>query len=63
MWLQNTVRVAKLLRNNFTDSLRRYPNPQKSWGWVLPGLVVRRPGFEAMTEVERIAESILARNQ
>ncbi len=28
MWLQKTVRVAELLRNNFIDILRRYPNPQ-----------------------------------
>ncbi len=39
LWLQNTVRVqyctsAELLRNNFTDSLRLYHNPQKFWGWL-----------------------------
>ncbi len=28
MWLQNTVRGAELLRNNFTGSLRRHPDPR-----------------------------------
>ncbi len=44
---------AELLRNYFTDSLRRNPdsqNPGNGWRMrmqVSPGLVVRRPGFEA----------------
>ncbi len=49
---------AELLRNNLTDSLRRYPdsqNPENGWRMrtqVLPDLVVRLPGFEANDESE-----------
>ncbi len=51
---------AELLRNNVTDSSRRYPDSQNPGNGrrmrmqVLPGLVVRRPGFEATIAVDEL---------
>ncbi len=55
MWLQEYCTCAELLHNNFTDNLRRYPDP-RIMGWrmsmqILPGLVVRRPGFQVITAI------------
>ncbi len=61
MWLQNTVRVAELLCIIFTEDILIPRNPGDGWHicmQVLPGLVVRRPRFEATSSLELAWEGL-----